>query len=284
MKLGIHPLFFVFGLYFALTGKVFLFLTFTLTALIHEYGHAAAAEKLGYKMNKITLMPYGAVVNGAIGGLSYKDEISVALAGPLTNLAVCVLFVALWWIFPEIYPFTDTVLLANLSVASVNLLPAYPLDGGRILSAALSLRFDRKKVMLAMKISGVAIGVALLGLFVWSLFKTPNPSLLFFSLFILTGALKKADQNSYVRAYLKTGTLSGGIKESKRYLISGGATLKTLMSKTSDDFVYALDVVDEKSGKIKSLSFDQTRDVLASYRYYDTISQIIHDIATSPRA
>ena len=78
MKFSIHPLFFVFGLYFALTGKVFLFLTATLTALLHEFGHALAAEKLGYKMNKITLMPYGAVVNGAIGGLSYKDEVSVA--------------------------------------------------------------------------------------------------------------------------------------------------------------------------------------------------------------
>ena len=65
---------------------------------------------------------------------------------------------------------------------------------------------------------------------------------------------------------------------------SGGATLKTLMSKTSDDFVYALDVADEKSGKIRSLSFDQTRAVLASYRYYDTISQIIRDLAPSPDA
>ena len=47
MKFSIHPLFFVFGLYFALTGKVFLFLTATLTALLHEFGHALAAEKLG---------------------------------------------------------------------------------------------------------------------------------------------------------------------------------------------------------------------------------------------
>lgn len=59
IRLGIHPLFFVFGIYFALTGKVFLFLVYTLTALVHEYGHAVCAERLGYKMNKISLMPYG---------------------------------------------------------------------------------------------------------------------------------------------------------------------------------------------------------------------------------
>jgi len=61
MRISIHPLFFLFGIYFALRGKVFLFLNFTLTALIHELGHAIAAERLGYKMNKISLMPYGAV-------------------------------------------------------------------------------------------------------------------------------------------------------------------------------------------------------------------------------
>lgn len=275
MKFSIHPLFFVFGLYFALTGKVFLFLTATLTALLHEFGHALAAEKLGYKMNKITLMPYGAVVNGAIGGLSYKDEVSVALAGPLTNLAICVLFSALWWAFPESYPYTDTVVLSNFSIATINLIPAFPLDGGRILSAALSMSFPRRKVMLAMKISGLVIGLALFGLFVYSLFVKANISLLFFSLFIIVGALQKTEQSTYVRMYMEK-MPTGGIKECKRYMVSGDTTLKTLMKNTRGECLYCLDVA--VGDNIVFLDLADTQKLLASYRYYDKIKDIAVDI------
>lgn len=277
MKLTIHPLFFVFGLYFALTGKVFLFLTFTLTALMHEYGHALAAERLGYKMNKITLMPYGAVINGAIGGLSYKDEVTVALAGPLTNLFICILFTAAWWLVPEIYPYTDTVLFANLSVVAINILPAYPLDGGRIVAAALSLKFPQKKVLFAMKIIGAVIGATLLSAFVFSLFNTPNISLLFFSLFILVGALKKTDERAYVKAYGKKIDRKG-VKECKKLLVGGNILLKTLMSKTVDEYAYSLEIVDQSSGKIQTLSTVETQELLASYRYYDRVADVANDI------
>lgn len=277
MKLTIHPLFFVFGLYFALTGKVFLFLTFTLTALMHEYGHALAAERLGYKMNKITLMPYGAVINGAIDGLSYKDEVTVALAGPLTNLFICILFTAAWWLVPEIYPYTDTVLFANLSVAAINILPAYPLDGGRIVAAALSLKFPQKKMLFAMKIIGTVIGATLFAAFVFSLFNTPNISLLFFSLFILVGALKKTDERAYVKTYSKKIDRKG-VKECKKLLVGGNVLLKTLMSKTVDEYAYSLEIVDQSSGKTRTLSTDETQELLASYRYYDRVADVANDI------
>ena len=277
MKLSIHPLFFIFGLYFALTGKVFLFLTYTLTALIHEYGHAIAAEKLGYKMNKIVLMPYGAVVNGAIGGLSYKDEVIVALSGPFTNICLCVLFVALWWLFPETYPYTDVVFLSNLSIAAINLLPAFPLDGGRIISAALSLKFPQKKVITAMKISGIIISAGLFALFLFSIFNKINLSLLFFALFILIGALKKADQSAYVKMYMRKSALSGGVKECKRYVVNGKTTLKTLMSKLNDGYIYTLEIADE-NGKDLSLNYEKTQKLLSSYRYYDKLSDIAKDM------
>lgn len=277
MKITIHPLFFVFGLYFALTGKVFLFLTFTLTALLHEYGHASTAEKLGYKMNKISLMPYGAVINGAIEGLSYKDEVFVALMGPLTNLAVCVFFVCLWWLIPESYPYTETIVFSNLSVAAINLLPAWPLDGGRIFSAALSLATTRKKAMLIVKITGILCSAALFALFVFSIIKNNiNISVLFFALFMLTGAITKTKENAYVKIFKNRSIYLGGIKERKRLILSGDLTLKQLMQKTEGNCFYALDVTDKKTGEIKSLSVKQTEEILSSYRLYDTLNDIIN--------
>ena len=109
LKLTIHPLFFISGIYFAIIGKVYSFLIYTITALIHEFGHYVKAEKLGYMLKKVQLMPYGAVISGDLSGLKIRDEILIALFGPLVNFCVGVGFLALWWCLPTTYPFTEEI-------------------------------------------------------------------------------------------------------------------------------------------------------------------------------
>ena len=142
----LHPLFLIVGIWYACTGELFLFLMSALVALQHECAHAFAAAKLGYKLNAIVLMPFGAVIDGDLRGISLKDEIYVALCGPLCNLITALFFVAVWWLQPSLYAFTDTACFTSLSIALVNLLPAYPLDGGRILKCALTRLFLRTEV------------------------------------------------------------------------------------------------------------------------------------------
>ena len=74
IRYNVHPLFFVVGLYYAVSGRIFIFLVYSFTALIHETGHAIAAEKAGYKLNKITLTPFGAIAKGNIEGLWKKHR------------------------------------------------------------------------------------------------------------------------------------------------------------------------------------------------------------------
>ena len=136
-----HPLFLLFGIWYSFTGELFLFLMSAIVAVQHECAHAFAAYKLGYRLNSIVLMPFGAVIDGDLRGISFKDEIFVALCGPLCNLFTAVFFVALWWLFPTMYAFTDTACYSSLSIALVNLLPAYPLDGGRVLKCVLTRWF-----------------------------------------------------------------------------------------------------------------------------------------------
>ena len=107
-KLQLHPLFWLVGVWYCFTGELFLFLMSCLVALQHECAHAFGASRLGYKLNRIVLMPFGAVIDGDLRGISFKDEIFVALCGPLCNLLTCVLFVAAWWCFPDTYAYTDT--------------------------------------------------------------------------------------------------------------------------------------------------------------------------------
>lgn len=199
IKFTVHPLFVIFGLYFAAKGKVFSFLIFTISALIHELGHAITADRLGYRLKRVVLMPYGAVIKGDNVEMDYRDEIKIALSGPLLSLMIAGLFVSLWWLVPTAYPYTELVVVANLSLAAVNLLPAYPLDGGRVVTAAASMWLGRKKARRISRILGIILAAAVICLFIYSIFTAINLSILFFGLFILFGNVFVSRDAEYVR-------------------------------------------------------------------------------------
>ena len=188
-----HPLFFALGAYFLLTGRFFVFLSVTAAALLHESGHAFYAARIGCRLNRLRLLPCGAVAEGSIDGISLADEVRLALAGPAVNAVCAAAFVALWWLFPETYPYTDVACYASAALAAVNLLPAYPLDGGRVLWCLAAKKKGEKFARVLSSAVGKVFGAVFLGLFAASLFFTPNPSLLFFALFLLLGGLGTKD-------------------------------------------------------------------------------------------
>lgn len=202
----LHPLFLIVGIWYAVTGELFLFLLSAIVALQHECAHAFAAYKLGYKLNAIVLMPFGAVIDGDMKGISFKDEIYVALCGPLCNLATAIFFGALWWFQPMTYAFTDTAFYSSLSIALINLLPAYPLDGGRILYCSLA-RFFSKRQADQTKAEKKARLVCLLITLLFSTFfllvfaiqcvhRQPNVTLFAFGLFLLVGAFGNKEKDA----------------------------------------------------------------------------------------
>lgn len=197
-KFRVHPLFLLVGVWYALKGELFLFLLSALVAIQHECAHAFAAAKLGYSLNRIVLMPFGAVIDGDMKGISLKDEIFVALCGPLCNLVTAVFFVALWWLAPTMYAFTDTACYSSLAIALVNLLPAYPLDGGRILKCALARAFlkstaeegkaEKKAAKICRIVTLVFAALFLVGFILQCVARQPNFTLLAFGGFLLVGA------------------------------------------------------------------------------------------------
>ena len=199
ITLSIHPLFYIYGFYYALTGRIFLFVIYTVSAVIHEIGHSISASRCGYRLNKIKLMPFGAVVSGYYDDVNLIDEIKIALAGPFLNLAVGLFFIATWWIFPNLYAFTDIVVEANVSLFLLNILPAYPLDGGRVLKAFLSQSLSEKTVKRILFCSGMVLFCVMLALFGLSFKSTPNYSVLFFATFVLAGLLNRDKENKYVK-------------------------------------------------------------------------------------
>lgn len=192
-KLSLHPLFWLVGIWYSFTGEALMFVMSCLVALQHECAHAFGASKLGYKLNRIVLMPFGAVIDGDLKGISVKDEIFVALCGPLCNLLTSALFIAVWWCFPDAYAYTDTACYSSLAIALINLVPAYPLDGGRVLQCLLVRAFEtgadgsraEKKSQAVCRVVTLCFALVFFTLFIVTCTqKTPNFTLLAFGGFL----------------------------------------------------------------------------------------------------
>jgi len=189
VKIKIHPLFMIAGLLSALFGGLPLFVICALTALLHECGHVFCAARMGYECTQISLMPYGAAATCDIEDISPADEARLALAGPLVNLALCVAVAGLWWFYPQTYAYTDTVFYANAAMLLLNLLPAYPLDGGRVVKCLICRGLPKKAVNIALRIANVLV---VIGLVLIYFFAYKNLSLLAVAAFLLCSAFEKS--------------------------------------------------------------------------------------------
>lgn len=188
MKIKLHPLFLIAGLVSAFLGALPVFIICALTALLHECGHIFCARRMGFECKEINLMPYGASALCDIEGISASDEVRLALAGPFVNFAICVGVAGLWWFVPDTYAFTDTIFYANAGMLVLNLLPAYPLDGGRVTSCLLRKFLKARIADLVLKIFCALISGGLVALYFTVL---KNPYLLFVSAFLLCSVFEK---------------------------------------------------------------------------------------------
>lgn len=220
-------------------------------------------------------MPYGAVLSGYAGDVTIKDEIKIAVAGPAVSGFLAIFFTALWWLFPSAYPFTDLAGKTNAALFFVNLIPAYPLDGGRVLYALASLKTGRKKGLKIAKIVTISISAALLLLFIYSCFNGINLTIAVFSVFLISGlfGFKKGD---YVSVYENFSV--DKIKRPKvvrRAAVSENAKLKTLYSIVDKDYFYEITVVDGGGKATVKLSGDDLFKTLVSGKYYESVGAAI---------
>lgn len=179
-----------------LEGILFVLALFACVVL-HEYGHALTARRFGIKTRDITLYPIGGIARLERMPKEPLQELWVALAGPLVNVVIAaVLF--LWLLFSQTIkpvaeltvttgPFFERLLLANLFLAAFNLLPAFPMDGGRVLRAILAMRLEYTRATnIAVTLGqGLALLFGLAGL-------VGNPMLLFIAFIVWIGASQEA--------------------------------------------------------------------------------------------
>ena len=132
-------------------AAVFFFVT------VHELCHSLVAKRFGIKVREITLLPIGGVASMAKMPEKPAQELLISIAGPMSNIAVIVVFFfpLKYLLGPEVlfhpistksWPLTFAyVYWINLALAGFNLLPAFPMDGGRVLRALLATRMGYQK-------------------------------------------------------------------------------------------------------------------------------------------
>lgn len=175
-------------------------LSYLLAVLLHETGHALVAKKLGYRLDKFILLPYGACLSYRQVCFSPEDEIKIAIAGPAVNFFFLMLSAALWWFFPATYSFTYYFSLANAVTFLFNLLPAYPLDGGRIFISFLSKSDKRKLGYQITQWLNFAFSMLFFFFFLLSVFFGLNITYLVISIFLFSGSFDGKKQGRYAFA------------------------------------------------------------------------------------
>ncbi|WP_236337466.1 M50 family metallopeptidase [Paenibacillus auburnensis] len=140
IQLSLHPLFVLIMLLSVITGQFLELLTLFTIVFIHEMGHVIAALLNGVTVKSVQLLPFGGVaVIEDHGRLTAGREITIALAGPLQNGIMIVMALLLQHAGGSNSAFLAYFIQANAIIALFNLLPVLPLDGGKILQAALSM-------------------------------------------------------------------------------------------------------------------------------------------------
>ncbi|MFN5325070.1 MAG: site-2 protease family protein [Bacteroidota bacterium] len=178
-----------------ISWSVLFVLSMFLCVLLHEFGHAMAARRYGIKTQDITLYPIGGVARLERIPEKPVHELVVSIAGPLVNVAIVILLIPVWLQQDAMKGFVESsgvitpsnflpaLAFLNIWLALFNLIPAFPMDGGRILRALLAMRLSRLKATSV----AVFIGKLLAGGFIIAGFFY-NPFLILIGLFVILGA------------------------------------------------------------------------------------------------
>jgi Zn-dependent protease/CBS domain-containing protein len=169
--------------------------------VLHELGHSVTAMRYGFPIDSITLWIFGGIAKLTEMPENWRQEFAIALAGPIVSVALGIVFGGAFFLVPETFPAARFVVgylaVMNAALAVFNLLPAFPMDGGRVLRALLSRTrpYARATKIAADVGKGFALLMGLFGLLNF------NIILIGVAFFVYIGASNEAQQTMMKAAF-----------------------------------------------------------------------------------
>jgi Zn-dependent protease/predicted transcriptional regulator len=264
-------------------GEVLIGLLFVLAlfgcVVLHEYGHALTARRYGIRTRDITLYPIGGVARLERMPDRPMEELWVALAGPAVNLLIAILLMLYLLLTNNLEPlsvvnmahgsFAERLMAVNLYLVAFNLIPAFPMDGGRVLRALLALRLEYfHATRIAANIGqGMAFLFGFVGMFT-------NPFLVFIAMFVWVGA---AEESNMVQVrHVLGGVPIVRAMQTNFQVLSPRDTLahvvELILSSSQQDFP----VVEQDNQVVGVLDRDTFISALAKNGQTTTVAEVMH--------
>jgi Zn-dependent protease/CBS domain-containing protein len=213
--------------------------------LLHELGHALTARRFGVKTRDITLYPIGGVAMLQGRRPRPNEEFWIALAGPAVNVVIAILLIPFLFVFEGGLPWItlsllDKSLLEGIFIANVflplfNMIPAFPMDGGRVLRAYLAMRMDETR---ATQIAGTIGQFFAIVIGFYALFGQQNIILMIIAFFVFLGA--QQEMQAHMGLSLLTGKRIGDAMVTRFRTLASAASLeeaaRMLLEGSQQDF------------------------------------------------
>jgi len=297
VKVFVHWTFFILLIYILFLGVSmgqqvsaigwhFLFiLSVFLCILLHEFGHVITGQKLGYKTKDIIILPIGGMSRFEKLPDSPKEEFLISISGPLVNLLIAILLFLISSFSLADFPsleiselngknFIFLLFEVNLLLGIFNLVPAFPMDGGRVFRAFLSLFMSKiKATEIASAVGTVfAIGFILLGLFY-------NPFLVLIGLFIIFSA---SNESSMVNiSSLLEGHTAGELVMHQVVMLDENLTVADASKEILDGQSTSFGIVSGQKKVVGTVSRELLIDSLKSHEDKAPLSKIMNPISKS---
>ncbi|QQS27856.1 MAG: site-2 protease family protein [Sphingobacteriales bacterium] len=268
-----------------ITFHILLVLAVFACVVLHELGHALAARRYGIGTKDITLLPIGGVASLESIPEKPQQELIVAIAGPLVNVVIALVLSFIAFIFidqtglspenieetlihPNINTFIVSLIMVNIMLVLFNAIPAFPMDGGRVLRSLLAMTMDRvKATSIAAKIGQFIAILFVLG----GLFYVKNPFLILIGVFVFLGAA--AEAQSVTTGSILTGFKVRDVIRSKFTILKSTDTLKNavdeLLAGSDQDFLVSenntISGILKRKDLIKALSENDNNTPIAGF-------------------
>lgn len=279
-QVRLHP-----GLLLVLFGAVVLgLLSRLLQAMaaltLHELFHAIVARSMGYTVDSVEFMPFGGVAHLTDQPFSRKAEFYIAAAGPLCNFVVAGAVAVAISLFPVTQYALQYFLTINLALALMNLMPALPLDGGRMLRSILMHFLRPRTATLITAWLGILLSAILLGMTAYMLlFGMLNPFLLIMGAFLLLGAIRelRTAPHAQIAAMLrrKDAFARGEALPMRHVAVREGLSAGSALRQLSSSRYNLLLVLDEDMQTLGQLDEGRLLEGIAKHGHTITVGELL---------